>query len=266
MAISLNNALGNIPTQNSRSDNLLQQLSSGQRINSAADDAAGAAISERLSSQLSGFDATRRNAGDSISALQVADGALSSINNNISRIQELTIQAGNGTLSQQDRQALQAEANLLIEDSNRLLETSNFNGKPLLNSEEDFSVQLSQAGETIQVQTKNVAEDIRSLGFNAIDLSSQGSASEALDVLNQTSELITTRQSELGASSNRISSAIDNIESSKINTAEARSRISDTDYAQVASDLAASQIRDQVQAAILGQANSQGDSVLRLLS
>ncbi len=266
MAISLNNALGSIQTQSSQSDKLAQQLSSGQRINNAAEDAAGLAVSERLSSQLSGFDAALRNASDSISALQVADGALSSINDNISRVQELTIQAGNGTLSQQDRQALQAEANLLIEDSNRLLETSNFNGKPLLNSEEDFSVQLDQAGETIQIQSKDIAKDIKSLGFDTIDLSTQKAASESLETLNQASELIITRQSELGATSNRISSAVDNIASSRIDTAEARSRISDTDYAQAASDLAASQIRDQVQAAILGQANSQRDTVLRLLS
>ena len=116
MSISLNSLAGASSSSSAQrtTDNSLQQLSSGSRINSAADDAAGAAITEKITSQLTGFDAAIRNANDSISAIQVADGALESLNKNISRIQELTIQAGNGTLSDQDRQALQEEVTLLV--------------------------------------------------------------------------------------------------------------------------------------------------------
>jgi flagellin len=268
MAISFNSSLSSPQTlsSSSQTDKLYDQLSSGNRITSAADDAAGSAIAERITSQLSGFDAAIRNASDSISAIQVADGALSSINDNIGRIQELTIQAGNGILSDQDRQALQEEANLLIEESNRLLENTSFNGKPLLNSDQDLNVQLGASGENLSLEGRNVAQSIRETGFEQIDLNSQDSINASLKSLSQASELIVSRQSELGALSNRIESSVDNIETSKINAAEARSRISDTDYAQAVSDLAASQIRDQIQIAVQGQANSQRSSVLQLLS
>lgn len=268
MTISLNGGIGSPQSLSSASqtDRQLQQLSSGSRINSAADDAAGAAISERLNSQLGAFDAGIRNANDSISAIQVADGALKSLNDNIGRIQELTIQAGNGALSTQDRQALQEEANLLIEDSNSILENTNFNGKALLSGEQDFNIQLDQPGKSIQLEGKDLAKEIKELGFEDVDLSSAEQASKSLETLNQASELVLSRQSELGAVSNRVESSIDNIAISKVNTAEARSRIGDTDYAQVASDLAASQIRDQVQIAVQGQANSQRGAVLQLLS
>lgn len=268
MAITLDGSLSSPQSLSSpnRTDRISEQLSSGERITSAAIDAAGSAISEGLTRQIDGFDAALRNAGDSISALQVADGALSSVNDNISRIQELTIQAGNGTLSEQDRQALQEEADQLVSESNRILESTNFNGKSLLAAEEDFSVQLGEAGETIPVQSKNVAQEIKDIGFNQVDLSSPDAANASLETLNQASDLIVARQSEIGASSNRIESAAENISASRIDSAEARSRISDTDYAQAASDLVASQIRDEVQLAVQGQANGQRDSILRLLS
>ncbi len=268
MAISLNSSIGSPQALSgpSQSDKLLQQLRSGSRINSPADNAAGSAIAERLTSQLGGFDAAIRNANDSISAIQVADGALSSLNDNIGRIQALTVQAGNGTLSKQDRQALQEEANQLIEDSNRLLEHTNFNGKSLLDSNEGFNIQLDQANKSIELEGENIAKAIKDLAFDKIDLGSAEQANQSLDSLNQASELIISRQSELGAVTNRVESAIDNLSSSSVNTAEARSRISDTDYAQVASDLAASQVRDQAQIAVQGQANAQRDAVLQLLS
>lgn len=268
MAISFNSSLSSPQTLSNQgqTDKLYDQLSSGSRITSAADDAAGSAIAERLTSQLSGFDVAIRNASDSISAIQVADGALSSINDNITRIQELTLQAGNGILSDQDRQALQEEANLLVEESNRLLENTSFNGKALLNSDQDFNVQLASSGENIKLEGQDIANDIRETGFDKIDLSSPESVDASLESLRSASELILSRQSELGAVSNRVESSIDNITSSKIDTAEARSRISDTDYAQASSDLAASQIRDQIQIAVQGQANSQRSTVLQLLS
>jgi flagellin len=268
MAISLNTSVASNQAlaSQSQSDKQLQQLSSGSRINSAADDAAGAAISERITSQLGGFDAAIRNANDSISAIQVTDGALSSINDNISRIKELSLQAGNGALNVQDRQALQEEVNFLIEDSTQILNNTQFNGKSLLSNSEDLNVQLDEPGKNIQLQGKDLAKEFEDLGFDKIDLRSQKQASESLDTLNQASELVLSRQSELGAVSNRIENSIDTISSSRINAAEARSRISDTDYAQASSDLAANQVREQAQIAVQGQANSQRDAVLQLLS
>lgn len=267
MAISLNtaNVNPNLSGQQATNNNL-QQLASGSRINSAADDAAGAAIADRLTSKLGGFDAGIRNANDSISAIQVADGALASLNNNISRIQELTLQAGNGALNSQDRQALQSEADQLLEDSNRILENTNFNGKSLLNNSDGLDVQLDEPGKTIALSGADLAQSFKDLGFDDIDLSSQESANTSLETLNSASELVVARQSELGAVSNRIENAVDNLSSSKVNAAEARSRISDADFAKVASDLAASQVRDQAQIAVQAQANGQRSAVLQLLS
>jgi len=268
MAISFNTSFTSpsaISGQNSTNDSL-QKLASGSKINSASDDAAGLAISEKLTSKLGGFDVAIRNANDSVSAIQVADGALESLNNNISRIQELTLQAGNGALNSQDRKALQAEADQLIDESNRLLENTNFNGKSLLNNDDGLSVQLDEPGKNIQLEGKNLAKEFKELGFDDIDLTSQSAANKSLETLNDASELVTFRQSELGAVSNRVESSIDNISSSRINAAEARSRISDADFAKVASDLASSQVRDQAQIAVQAQANGQRSDVLRLLS
>lgn len=268
MAISLNTAVGGNQALSSQSqtDKQLQQLSSGNRINSAADDAAGSAIAERITSQLGGFDAAIRNANDSISAIQVADGALTSLNDNISRIKELSLQAGNGALNDQDRQAIQEEVNFLVEDSTQILNNTQFNGKSLLSNTQDLNVQLDEPGKNIQLKGKDLAKEFEDLGFDKIDLRSQQQASEALETLNQASELVLSRQSELGAVSNRIENSIDTISSSRVNAAEARSRISDTDYAQASSDLAANQVREQAQIAVQGQANSQRDAVLQLLS
>ena len=268
MSISLNSSFSGssaISGQSSTNDSL-QKLSSGSRINNASDDAAGLAISEKLTSKLGGFDTAIRNANDSISAIQVADGALQSLNDNVARIQELTLQAGNGALNSQDRQALQAEADQLIEDSNRLLENTNFNGKSLLSSDEGISVQLDEPSNTVQVGAKNLAKEFKELGFGDIDLTSQSAANKSLETLTSASELVISRQSELGAVSNRLESSIDTISASRVNIAEARSRISDTDFAKVASDLAASQVRDQAQIAVQAQANGQRSAVLQLLS
>ncbi|MFT6030401.1 MAG: flagellin [Oleiphilaceae bacterium] len=268
MAISLITSFASssaISGQNSSNDSF-QKLASGSKINSASDDAAGLAIAEKLTSKLGGFDVAIRNANDSISAIQVADGALQSLNNNLSRIQELTLQAGNGALNSQDRKALQAEADQLIDESNQLLENTNFNGKSLLNNDEGLSVQLDEPGKNIQLEGKNLAKEFKELGFDDVDLTSQSAANKSLETLNKASELVLSRQSELGAVSNRVENSIDNISSSRINAAQARSRISDTDYAKVASDLAASQVRDQAQIAVQAQANGQRSAVLQLLS
>ncbi len=268
MAISFNTSFSNtnsVAGSNSTNDSF-QKLSSGSKINSAKDDAAGLAIAEKLTSRLGGFDVAIRNANDSISAIQVADGALKSLNDNISRIQELTLQAGNGALNNQDRKALQAEADQLIDESNRLLENTNFNGKSLLNNAEGLSVQLDEPGKSIQLEGKNLAKDFQELGFDKVDLTSQSAANKSLETLSKASELVISRQSELGAVSNRVENSIENISTSRINAAEARSRISDADFAKVAADLAASQVRDQVQIAVQAQANGQRSAVLQLLS
>jgi len=266
MGISINGPSFNPSVSSSASSaNSFEKLSSGSRINHAGDDAAGLAISQRLSAQIGGFDAATRNAGNALSSIQVADGALNSLTKNIGRIQELSLQAANGSLNDQDRRALQEEAKQLVDESSRILEQTNFNGKPLLSSDENSNVQLENGGTEIEVKGKDLAAEFESLGFNDIDISTQSGASSALSVLDKTSEEVTSRASELGAVSNRIESTIDTIATSKINSEEARSRISDADFAKVATELAASLIRDKAEIAVRSQANAQQDSILRLL-
>jgi len=268
MTISINNPSNLASNSSSRntSDILSERLSSGSRINSARDDAAGLAISERLSTKLNGIDAAIRNSGDAISSIQVADGALNSISKNIGRIQELAIQSANGALNDQDRQALQKEASQLIEESNNILENTNFNGKALLSSDDAFKIQLDSADSSISISGKDLLTEFDSLGFSEIDISKQDSAVAAISVLSDASELTISRATELGASSKRIENSIENLATSRINSAEAKSRISDTDFAKTISDLATRQIQDQVQIAMQAQANSNKSSVLRLLS
>jgi flagellin len=254
---------GNSTTSSAAS---FEKLSSGSRINQASDDAAGLAISQRMTTQLGGFDAAIRNSGDAISSIQVADGALESLNKNIGRIQELAIQSSNGALNDTDRQAINAEAAQLLDESNKILENTNFNGKSLLSSDADLNVQLDSSSSNITVKGKDLASEFESLGFSDIDLSTAAGASSAINVLKDASQATTERSSELGASSNRIESSIENLATSSNNTAEARSRIADADFAKVAADLAASQIRDQVQISVQAQANSNRDGILKLLS
>jgi flagellin len=254
---------GNSATKSAAS---FEKLSSGSRINQAGDDAAGLAVSQRMTSQLGGFDAAIRNSGDAISSIQVTDGALESLSKNIGRIQELALQSSNGVLSDTDRQAINAEAGQLVDDSNKILENTNFNGKSLLSSDADLNVQLESPSATLTVKGKDLASEFESLGFADIDLSTQVGASSAISVLKDASEATIERSSELGASSNRIESSIENLASASNNTAEARSRIADADFAKVTADLAASQIKDQVQISVQAQANSNREGILKLLS
>lgn len=265
MAFSINSVSPSISSSNT-STTSFERLSSGSQINNAGDNAAGLAISERMTSQLGGFEAAIRNSGDAISSIQVAGGALESLSENIGRIQELALQSSNGALSDTDRQAINAEATQLVDDSNKILENTNFNGKSLLSSDADTNVQLESASTNITVGGRDLAAEFESLGFSDIDLSTQAGASSALSVLEDASEVTIERSSELGASSNRIESSIQNLATSGLNTAEARSRISDADFAKETAALAASLIRDQVQISVQSQANSSREGILKLLS
>ena len=268
MSFSINNApnINSSFASQKSSATSFERLSSGSRINHAGDDAAGLAIAERITTKLDGFDAAIKNSGNAISSIQVADGALSSLSKNIGRIQELAIQSANGSLTDRDRQALQKEATQLIDESNSILSKTNFNGKSLLSSDENTNVQLESAGSNISISGKNLAKEFEDLGFNDIDISRQDSAVAAIDTLKQASEETVGRAAELGAFSNRIESSIDNLSSSRINSAEAKSRITDTDFAKTATDLITSQIQNQVQISLQAQANSQRSTVLKLLS
>ena len=218
-----------IPAQglSSQINTLSDQLSSGNRITSASVDAAGSAIVTRLDSELGSLSTASRNAGDAISLTQSASGLLSSVQDNLNRIQELSLQASNGALNDEDRAIIDAEAQALIEDTRDIFESSNFNGQSLFNQSDDLSVQLGGAGETSSLEGRDLLQEIEDSGLFQVSLATQEDAQDSIETLEAAREITSSRESELGAFANRLESSVDQISSNSVNVAEARSRQGD---------------------------------------
>lgn len=260
------NVSANITQSTSGIQQSSERIGSGRRINGAADDAAGLVLSNRLTSQINGFSQSVRNGNDGISLLQTADGALTSINDSLQQIRELALQAGNGTLNDSDRQAINAEAQQLREEISRTVESTQFNGQSLLNRSEDLSIQLgSNTDDSVSVGVGNVAQFLEDAGFENLDLSSSSGASEALNIVNESQASILGAQANVGGQSNRIDSSINSLLNSQERAAESRSRIEDANIAREVSELSADRVRRDISIALLAQANSDRDNVLRLL-
>ena len=280
MAISINNGAAitgpalNPQKNSSQQTQLAQQLSSGKRINGAADDAAGLAISTGLNSQARGEQVAMRNAGDGISYTQVASGALSRVSDNLQRMRELAVQAGNGALADSDRAALQKEVTALGDSNQQILKDTSFNGQTLFSSDKTLTFQVgADAGEQIDVTAANLLQQLDEQGAYGLDeqgaygldVSTQQGAAAALSVVDESLSTVSSRQSELGAVANRFTAGIERSKVSAENSAAAQSRISDTDFAQATSERAAAQIREQAQIAVQAQANGEAKNILRLL-
>lgn len=246
----------------SPTETAFQRISSGKKLNTAADDAAGIAIDSKFTSQIKGLNQSIRNAGDGISYLQVRDSGLQSINENLQRIRELSVQAGNGIYSQQDLEFLQKEADQLSEEVSRIIEDSQFNGKPLYNEAASSTFQVGpNEGNLVTIEQP----DLRSISekLDSVDLSDAGESLNTLDeLLNQVIE----QRVETGAGISQLSSVITQQEETSINAAEARSRIADADLAQETSNLVADQIREQAGIAMQAQANANQGQILKLIS
>jgi flagellin len=272
MAISINNGAAitgpalNSQKNSSQQTQLTQQLSSGKRINGAADDAAGLAIATGLNSQTRGEQVAMRNAGDGISYTQVASGALSQVSDNLQRMRELAVQAGNGALADSDRAALQKEVTALGDSNQQILKDTSFNGQTLFSSDKTLTFQVgADAGEQIDVTAANLLQQLDEQGAYGLDVSTQQDAAAALSVVDESLSTVSSRQSELGAVANRFAAGIERSKVSAENSAAAQSRISDTDFAQATSERAAAQIREQAQIAVQAQANGEAKNILRLL-
>ncbi len=267
MAIGINSNLPTFGNVKNNFETAAAKLVSGQRINSARDDAAGLAITNRISTQIDGFGTAIRNAGDGVSFAQTAGGALDSLSSNIQRIRELTVQAANGTLNDQDRRGIQQEISQLQEESGNILEKSNFNGVKLFNGEStlDFQVGPNQ-GETVLVSNGDLKKTLEDSGVLDIDVSTQAGASSSISKLDSALESINTSAAEFGSVANRFESAISNLSQARESAQASRSRIADTDFAEEAANLIKSNIQDQVDIAVRGQANARQQNVLRLLS
>jgi flagellin len=273
MAMIINTNISAIAAQNSlRTSSLNQQtsmerLSSGLRINNAKDDAAGLAISSRMTAAIRGMDMASRNANDGISATQTAEGSLAAIQDSLQRIRELAVQAANTTNGTADLTSLNTEATSLLSEIDRVVGVTTFNGNSLING--SFSGKAIQVGfsstsnDSISITIANSSTS--ALGVASISLASTTGASTALGLLDSAINTVTATRSSMGAYQNQLNAAITNLSNTSMNLTAARSRILDTDYAKETTNLAKAQIIQQAATAMLAQANQSSQTVLALL-
>lgn len=301
MANGINTNVGSLIAQRNlfKSSSVLQtsieRLSSGLRINSARDDAAGLAIAERMTGQIRGFDVARRNAGDGISLLQVTDGALGSITDNLQRMRELALQSQNGTLTESDRSALNSEFVMLRDEVARLTQNTKFNNVSLLqgnvagtadttalsvelqigaNNDEELTVSVTDL-EAIAANNsntlKNAAGTANSVNFTTFNITNATAATaiaqseDAVAAIDDFIGRVTSVRASVGAGINRLEAVINNLDTASVNLSSARGRIVDADFARETANLTRAQILQQAGTAMLAQANQLPANVLALL-
>jgi flagellin len=257
---------------------VMEELSTGKRINSAADDAAGLAISTRLTSQINGLNQAVRNANDGISMLKTSEGATDTVTNMLQRMRELAIQGANGTNSSADIESMNTEYQQLYSEMKRIAKTTAWNNMNVLDG--TFSGGVSFMVSEVAGSDAKISAAIASFdptagatnalvdGFAAMSGSSISAGSTATDLLNKISIAISgvnKVRSTLGATINRLQFTVDNLTNVSTNLSASRSQIEDVDYSQATADLAKRQVIQQAATAMLAQANQQPQSVLSLL-
>ena len=254
----------NLSNVSSRLGGNFARLSSGLRIATASDDAAGLGISERMRAQVRSLNQAGRNASDGISLTQTAEGSLTEVNSNLVRMRELAVQASNGTLNTGDRAVVDAEFQALVGEITRVADQTTFNGVNLLDgTTTSISLQVgAESGETIDVAFEAV--DAGTLGVSTNVLTTT-SAQAALDLIDTAIDTVTSLRGDLGASQNRLSSTVRNIANVAENLTASESRIRDVDVAAETADLTRNSIMQQAAVSVLSQANVQPQLALSLL-
>jgi flagellin len=263
--ISAFNAYRNLSnTQNAQASSL-EKLSSGFRINRAADDASGLVRSETLRAQIGGLKVAVRNAQDGISVIQTAEGALTETTSILQRMRDLAVQSANaGANSDESLNANQAEFDALVEELDRIGAETKFGGQQLLNGDYDGAFQLgANSGEAVDVAIGDMRAT--ALGVNALNIGAGGNPDAALDALDTAIQTVAEQRADLGAVQNRFESTIRNLSVTVENLSAAESRIRDTDMASEMVAFTRSQILAQAGTAMLAQANQVPQSVLSLL-
>ena len=241
-------------------NNTLRQLSSGLRINRAADDAAGLAIAERFSSQVRQSRVEANNLQSGINAAQTAEGGLSVQQDATQRLRELSLQAANGTLSEGQRQALNAEAQQLVDQINDVSQDTQFNGQGLLNQDQTIDLG-TEGGSALELQDASAG----ALGLDTIDLSTADGANAALGAIDTAQQQIANNRASLGAQTNRFESAINQRDIAGENAAAAESQIRDLDIARAALERSQNEVLLQSGISALAQGNISQQSALQLL-
>jgi flagellin len=264
----------NVMKVNSRAmSSAMEQLSTGSRINSAKDDAAGLAIGQTMTSQIRGLNQAVRNANDGINMMQTAEGAMVEQSNMLQRMSELATQATNGTYSSTQRSYLDTEFQALTTQIGKIASQTTWNGRQVLDGTDDgsigatsgqFDFQVGQSsGQTISVTISGMTA--ANLGVSGLTVSNASDASAAITAISSALDTINNQRATIGAGINQLTYAADNLTNISANVTASRSSIMDTDYATASTQLSKTQIIQQASTAMLAQANQQPQSVLALL-
>jgi len=274
------NAQRNLSASKMDLQTTVQRLSSGLRINSAADDAAGLAIATRMNSQVRGMNVAVRNANDGVSLAQTADGALASVSDSLQRMRELAVQARNATNSTTDKDSLDKEFGELAKEVQRVLGGTSFNGKAILGANagaQDFQVGAgTTTNDTITVTTTDMTAAANITAVAGTDNTGAGRAvidntatttslGTVIDNIDKAIDTVTSERALYGATQNRFNSVVNNLQVSVQNQDTAKGRIMDADYASETANLSRANVLQQAGTAMLAQANQQPQSVLSLL-
>jgi flagellin len=262
------NAQKNLANAESMLGSSLSKLSSGFRITSAGDDAAGLGISSNLGAQIKSYNQAARNSADGLSLIQTAEGALNETTNILTRLRELAMQSASSGVGNTERSFIQSEVTLLTGEIERIAQSTEYNGTKLLDG--------SQATLTFQVGIRNVAANDRiavttisatgaNLGVSSLTISSQASAQTALATIDTAIERVSTARATLGAAGNRLNTVTQTIRTASENLSAANSRIRDVDVAEETSQLSRTQILMQAGISVLSQANQMPQMALKLL-
>ena len=280
MTLSINTNLASIDAQRNLSGSQMslatsmQRLSSGLRINSSKDDAAGLSIAERMNSQVRGMNVAIRNSNDGISLAQTADGALAQVGNSLQRMRELAVQARNSTNSSSDKDSLNKEFSQLQAEISRVLGGTTFNGKHMLGSDAttlNFQVGANTtADDTVSIKTTDMTKDTTMTAVTSstavIDSSADSSTiGGVIDNIDKAINDVNDTRATFGATQSRFDSIISNLQSGVENQTAARSRIMDADFASETANMSRANVLQQAGTAMIAQANQQPQQVLSLL-
>ncbi|MFJ8064188.1 flagellin Hag [Psychrobacillus sp. NPDC096426] len=265
--ISALNTHRNLTANQGSSAKNLEKLSSGFKINRAGDDAAGLAISEKMRGQIRGLDMASKNAQDSISLIQTAEGALNETHDILQRMRELSVQAANDTNVTADRDSIQAEITALTSEIDRIAGNTEFNTQKLLDGK--FSAKTfhigANSGQSIKLSITTMDSKALGVSGGAIKVDKASTASKSIDTINLAIEKVSKQRSNLGAVQNRLEHTINNLGAASENLTAAESRIRDVDMAKEMMNFTKNNILTQAAQSMLAQANQQPQGVLQLL-
>jgi flagellin len=246
----------------------MERLSSGKRINSAKDDAAGSSIASSMTASINGMQVAIRNANDGISLSQTAEGALGEVNNMLQRVRELSVQAANGTYKAADRDNLQTEVAALQSQITDVISNTKFNGNTLFSAASagtTFAIQTgANAGDTTTISIGGLTA-ITAVTANTVNVGASGNAPAAITAADAALTEVSAVRASLGATQNRLNASINVLTANANNLTDARSRIEDADFSSESTNLAKAQILSQASTAMLAQANQSQQGVLSLL-